>query len=118
MEGLIPYAPYWLTYYAFACVGLWCWHRLFFWLPARSDWRSFFIMLGTALLFTPAPLSAQSTHFAPAIFVLILDLLSGISLAKSTSVLWLLSGFCFAMLFLAVKYLLRWIKNKQTLTQE
>lgn len=114
MESLMHYAPYWLSYYAFACVGLWCWTKMFFWLAADSDWRRFLIMLGAALLFTPAPLSTSAGHFAPAVFVLLLDLLSGISLAKSTSLLWLLAGFCIAMLFLAFKYLLNWIKNKQT----
>lgn len=114
MEGLIQYWPYWAMYLVFAVIGLWCWKQLFFWLLPDSEWRSFWTIPGAVLLFTPAPLALDSSYFAPAVFVVILDALSGKPVLSGAAVLWLLSGFCIGMLVLAVRHILINVRSKLT----
>lgn len=110
MESLIEYWQFWALYAAFALAGWWCWDQLFFWIPAGSDWRRLAAVPGAVILFTPSPVSAQSDHLAPAVFVLILDVLSGVPPLTSASLLWLLGGCCAGMLILAIRQLLvRWL---------
>lgn len=106
MQSLIDYAPFWLAYCAFALLGLWCWQRLFFWLPAKGDMRTLITIVGAVILFTPAPTSADSQHLAPAIFVLLLDALNGIKPQQSQAVLWLLSAACGVVFVVLIRKLL------------
>lgn len=103
MESLTTFAPFWALYLAFALVGYWCWNQLFFWLPAHSNWRRFLRIPGAVILFTPAPSAADSVHFVPAIFVLLLNLLEGQSVLAEPALLWLLAACCIAMLIQAVR---------------
>lgn len=111
MEGLIQYAPYWLWYFAFACTGLWCWQTMFSFFKLGRDGESFITALGIVLLFTPAPL--DSTNFAPAIFILILEAISGNSLWGNAAILWMLAALCLAMLVVAARYAIIRLKNNQ-----
>lgn len=112
MQSLIEYAPFWLAYCAFALLGLWCWNKLFFMLPKKGDLRTLSTIVGAVVLFTPAPISADSSHFAPAVFVLILDILSGIEAAQSQAVLWLLATACIAVFMVLLQKLLLRPKEK------
>lgn len=105
MQSLIEYAPYWLAYFGFAVLGLWSWQRLFFVLIKHAEVRKFITLLGAVMLFTPAPSSLDSQHFAPAIFVLILDVLGGVAPLQSASLIWLLAALCLGGFILAVRSL-------------
>lgn len=102
MQSIIEYAPFWLAYLGFAVLGLWCWQQLFFLFFKHRDIRSLVTVFGAALLFTPAPTTAESLHFAPAVFVLLLDALSGVAFANSPAVLWLLSATCLGVFVVAL----------------
>lgn len=109
MESLIIFAPFWALYLGFAVVGYWCWNRLFFWLPAHSDWRRLARIPGAVILFTPAPAAEGSGHFAPAVFVLLLNLLEGQPIAEESALLWLLSAVCLGLLLQALRQVIaRW----------
>lgn len=113
MEGLIEFLPFWLGYLAFAAVGYWCWQGLFFWLSKDSDIRRFLHMLGAVLLFTPAPIAAGSSYFAPAAIVMpFVALGSGVSEAMY-SVTWMLGGLCVGVVVLGIHQLLQWLKSRQ-----
>ncbi len=107
MESLTTFAPYWALYLAFALVGYWCWNQLFFWLPAHSNWRRFLRVPGAVILFTPAPAAAGSAHIAPAIFVLLLNLLEGQPVLTEPALLWLLAAFCLGLLVQAIRQAIR-----------
>lgn len=113
MQSLIDYAPFWLAYFAFAMLGIWCWQKLFFMLPKKGDWRTLITIVGAVLLFTPAPTTAESQHLAPAVFVLLLDVLSGINPAQSQAILWLLGTACLAV-FVVLLSKLFGQKNKKS----
>src|SRR5690554_7036047 len=83
MEGMSNYWLVWLIYIGFGIVGVWCWDKLFFWLKKGGDMRRLAMMLGAVLLLTPAPIPETEGLFAPAIYILILDLLSGSSPLRS-----------------------------------
>lgn len=102
MQSLIDYAPFWLAYFGFAVLGLWSWQRIFFLLFKHKDIRSLITVLGAALLFTPAPASVDSQHFSPAIFVLLMDVLSGVSPLQSPALIWLLAAACIGVFAVAI----------------
>ncbi|MAS24988.1 MAG: hypothetical protein CMI08_07730 [Oceanospirillaceae bacterium] len=113
MEGIIALAPFWLIYAVFAAVGYWCWQGLFFWLERDSDLRRFFHMLGAVLLFTPAPISAGSSYFAPAFLVFPFTALSSSVQDAMYSLSWFLGGLCIGLMVLALRQFIRWSANRQ-----
>lgn len=112
MESLIEYAPYWLMYWMFAVIGLWCWQKMFYLIIKQSDAQRLMTLLGVVLLFTPAPIAKGATHFAPAIFVLILDALSGIALADSNALIWLIAACCLAAFYMLIHRILSHLGTK------
>jgi hypothetical protein len=60
----------WLAYAASALVCFWAWEKMFFWL-VHKDIKAIVRIFGAVLLFTPAPLTAESSHFAPAFIVIL-----------------------------------------------
>lgn len=111
MESIGLYWQAWLVYVFFALLGLWCLDKMFFWLNKEGDARRLILVLGAVLFLTPAPVSAVKTHFAPAVYVLILDVLSGMNLLSSPAVIWLLAISCISVLALALGQML--IKKKK-----
>lgn len=112
MQSLIDYAPFWLAYFAFAVLGFWCWRRVFFMLSNKGDLFQLISIIGAALLFTPAPTSETSQHFAPAIFVLLLDSLSGVDPTKSKSIIWLLASVCLGVFVVLLSKLFKYQTKK------
>ena len=106
MEGLIEYWPFWAVYFIFALSGYWCWQQMFFWLPRGSEWRRFLRVPGAVILFTPAPVAAGSSYFAPAVFVVLLDLMSGKNVLQSPALIWLLAACMLGMLILVIRSVL------------
>lgn len=113
MESINLYWQAWLVYSCLALVGVWCWDKLFFWLQKGSDLRRLFMLLGAVLLLTPASISSSEALFAPAIFVLILDVLGGMHPLSSPATIWLLTVSCIAVFALALGQTLI---NKRKLT--
>jgi hypothetical protein len=60
----------WLAYAASALVCFWAWEKMFFWL-VQKDIKAMVRILGAVLLFTPAPLTVESSNFAPAFIVIL-----------------------------------------------
>jgi hypothetical protein len=60
----------WLAYAASALVCFWAWDKMFFWL-VQKDIKAIVRILGAVLLFTPAPLTVESSNFAPAFIVIL-----------------------------------------------
>jgi hypothetical protein len=60
----------WLAYAASASVCFWAWDKMFFWL-VQKDIKAIVRILGAVLLFTPAPLTVESSNFAPAFIVIL-----------------------------------------------
>ncbi|WP_430462592.1 hypothetical protein ACQUQU_07345 [Thalassolituus sp. LLYu03] len=112
MEGLMEYLPAWAGYLVFALIGYRCWRYLFFWLREDSDVRRFFHTLGAVLLFTPAPVAAGSSFFAPAFVVFPFTLLGSGLASAMYSVTWLLGGLCTGLVILGVRQFLAWMKEK------
>ena len=110
MESINLYWQAWAAYVFFALVGLWCWDKMFFWLAKEGDMRRLVLVLGAVLLLTPTFINDKDAFFAPAIFVLILDILGGIHPLSSPALIWLLVASCFGVLVLALGQLL--IKKK------
>lgn len=106
MESIVLYWQAWLVYALFALLGLWCLDKMFFWLAKKGDARRLVLVLGAVVLFTPAPVSITKAHLAPAVYVLILDVLSGMNPLSSPAILWLLTISCIAVLVLALVQLL------------
>lgn len=106
MQSLIDYAPFWAAYFAFALLGLWCWQKLFFFLPAKSTLKEITLIVGIVLLFTPAPSATESQYLAPAVFVLVFDLLSGVEVAASQAWLWYALSACLVIAIAIFKQLL------------
>ncbi len=111
MEGINLYWQAWLVYVCLAFVGIWCWDKLFFWIAKDSDMRRLILVLGAVMLLTPATIDTAKAYFAPAIFVLILDVLGGMNPLSSPALIWLLSASCLAILILAIGQLV--IKKKK-----
>ena len=111
MEGMSNYWLVWLIYIGFGIVGVWCWDKLFFWLKKGGDMRRLAMVLGAVLLLTPAPIPETEGLFAPAIYILILDLLSGSSPLGSPALVWILVVRCIAAVALTIDQLI--LKKKQ-----
>lgn len=60
----------WLVYAAAALACFWAWDKMFFWL-VQKDLKAIVRILGAVLLFTPAPLTVESSNFAPAFIVIL-----------------------------------------------
>lgn len=60
----------WLVYGISALICFWAWERMFFWVK-QKDLKAIVRILGAALLFTPAPIAVDSSHYAPAFIVII-----------------------------------------------
>lgn len=106
MESVMFDWQAWAAYAGFALVGLWCWDKLFFWLNKKGDARRLVQVLGAALLLAPVYVSNAESYFAPAIFVLILDLLGGMHPLSSPALFWLLATCCIGVLLLGLTQLL------------
>lgn len=102
MESINLYWQAWLAYCCLAVVGLWCWDKLFFWLAKGSDMRRLMLVLGAVLLLTPASINSSEALFAPAIFVLMLDVLGGMNPLASPALIALLAVSCIAVVALAI----------------
>ena len=112
MEGINEYSLYWLIYLAGALIGIWCWHKLFFWMPAGSDIKRFIVLLGCVLLLVPAPISDGAGYYAPALIVVPFTLLTVGLDASMYAINWYLGG-----LFIGVAILLLMsIVQRQTRT--
>jgi hypothetical protein len=60
----------WLVYGISALICFWAWEKMFFWIK-QKDLKAIVRILGAVLLFTPAPIAVDSTHYAPAFIVII-----------------------------------------------
>jgi hypothetical protein len=60
----------WLAYVVSALICFWAWEKMFFWL-SHKDIKAMVRILGAVLLFTPAPLTVESSNFAPAFIVIL-----------------------------------------------
>lgn len=60
----------WFAYAASALICFWAWEKMFFWL-VQKDIKAMVRILGAVLLFTPAPLTVESSNFAPAFIVIL-----------------------------------------------
>lgn len=93
MESLLSYSDAWLIYAIASLMGWWCWCGLFFWLSFFPFARHLFMALGAVLVFTPAPISAGSTLYAPAFVVTSFSFLSeGLSAISYTYFYWISSS--------------------------
>ena len=111
MEGMSTYWLVWLIYIGFGIVGVWCWDKLFFWLKKGGETRRLTMVLGAVLLLTPAPVPQSDGLFAPAIYILILDLLSGSNPLTSPALVWILVVSCIAVIALTIGQFM--LKKKQ-----
>lgn len=106
MEGLLSYSDAWLVYAIASLMGWWCWCGLFFWLSFLPFVRHLVMAIGAVLVFTPAPISAGSTLYAPAFVVTSFSFLSeGVSAISYTYFYWISSSLI-AISALIVIYLL------------
>ena len=60
----------WLVDGISALICFWAWEKMFFWIK-QKDLKAIVRILGAVLLFTPAPIAVDSTHYAPAFIVMI-----------------------------------------------
>ncbi len=60
----------WLVYAASALACFWAWEKMFFWV-VQKDMKAIVRILGAVLLFTPAPLTMESSDYAPAFIVIL-----------------------------------------------
>jgi|SRR5690606_20693531 len=118
MESLTTFAPFWALYLAFALVGYWCWNQMFCWLPEHSNWRRFLRIPGAVILFTPAPAAAGSVHFAPAIFILLLNIMEGQPVLAQPALLWLLAALCLGLLVQALRQAIARWRQPETATEK
>lgn len=113
MQGMLNYSDAWLIYIAAGLMGWWCWYRLFFWLKPVPFLLHLALAVGAVLLFTPAPISVQSTQYAPASIITAFAIL-----AKDYQSIgyvyfyWILSGFVVTVLLMLVYLLLYVFKKK------
>lgn len=118
MEGIVEFSGFWLLYLVFACLGLWCWRCLFFWLKPDSDLRRFFHMLGAVLVFTPAPISAGSVYFAPAMVVFPFTLLTSSLDNAMYAANWFLGGLIVGAVVLAIVQSVRFVQKRSATAAE
>lgn len=118
MEGIAEFSGFWLLYLVFACVGFWCWNRLFFWLKPGSDLRRFFHMLGAVLVFTPAPIAAESVYFAPAMVVFPFTLLTSSLDNAMYAANWFLGGLIVGAVVLAIVQSVRFVQKRSATAAE
>lgn len=101
----------WLVYGLSALACFWAWEKLFFWIK-QKDLKIIIRILGVALLFTPAPLDSEGTHYAPAFIVIIFRTFLENNTPIFDAVIYMLITLCTGLVLMSLLSLLTFVRAK------
>mgnify|MGYP000249369377 CR=1 FL=1 len=101
----------WLVYGLSALACFWAWEKLFFWVK-QKDLKIIVRILGAALLFTPAPLDPEGTHYAPAFIVIIFRTFLETDTSIFDAVIYMLVTLCVGLVLMSLLSLITFVRAK------
>lgn len=101
----------WLVYATAALACFWAWDKMFFWL-VQKDLKAFVRILGAVLLFTPAPLTVESSNFAPAFIVIIFRTFLENDAPILDAVVFMLAGLFIGLVLMSLLSLFNFLRVK------
>jgi hypothetical protein len=101
----------WLAYAVSALVCFWAWEKMFFWL-VQKDMKAIVRILGAVLLFTPVPLTAGSSNYAPAFIVIFFRKFLENNAPILDAVMFMLMGLFAGLLLMSILSLVNFLRAK------
>jgi hypothetical protein len=101
----------WLAYAVSALVCFWAWEKMFFWL-VQKDMKAIVRILGAVLLFTPVPLTAESSNYAPAFIVIFFRTFLENNAPILDAVIFMLTGLFVGLLLMSILSLFNLLRGK------
>ena len=101
----------WLLYAASALACFWAWEKMFFWL-VQKDMKAIVRILGAVLLFTPAPLTVESSNYAPAFIVILFRTFLENNAPILDAVMFMLVGLIAGLILMSLLSLFNFLRTK------
>jgi len=101
----------WLAYAASALACFWAWEKMFFWV-VQKDMKAIIRILGAVLLFTPAPLSIESSDYAPAFIVILFRTFLENDAPVLDAVIYMLAGLFLGLILMSFLSLFNFLRAK------
>lgn len=101
----------WLAYAISALLCFWAWDKMFFWIK-QKDLKAIVRIMGVSLLFTPTPLEAGGSDYAPAFIVIIFRTFLENDAAIYDAVIYMLAVFCIGLVLMALLSFFNFLRNR------
>lgn len=101
----------WLAYAVSALLCFWAWDKMFFWVK-QKDLKAIFRIMGISLLFTPVPLEAGGSDYAPAFIVIIFRTFLENDTAIFDAIIYMLAVLCIGLVLMALLSLFGFVRNR------
>jgi hypothetical protein len=101
----------WLVYTVSALACFWAWEKMFFWV-VQKDMKAIIRILGAVLLFTPAPLTAESSDYAPAFIIILFRTFLENDSPILDAVIYMLAGLFMGLILMSFLSLYNFLRAK------